>query len=323
MKAILRIFNLHQMKDYDLEKQTGPFEAASVRLMPKDGGWCFESDHELIRDDGDQSSHGALQINDIRLIDAKKKLTMLVLKKRNANPLLLKERIYQVGRTKKNVLSLQDRSISASHCAFCKADNEHIYVRDLNSTNGTFVNHRRIKADQSVLLKESDIVNIGSYSLTVINQNDSLFLQLNENDQNVVFHPENTGHDEEISRKYFADIPHNILKYNAGKQMSLDEAMKIVIGMKGKDVLNDADTLKSYLVDLAPFEKKDIDLVISTSRLHYFDDIVRCEDRNLPYVIRKFTEQISSVYAKPVVERLNGMLENAFGISPQDTGKKK
>ena len=320
MKAILRIADGKKIKDYDLEKLNKPFENNGIHFYPEASEWRFDSAAELMKADGQQLKQGVLHIDDVYLINKDQKTMMSVLHKRDAGSLLLKERAYLVGRADSNILSLRDHTVSALHCAFYKADYTHIYVRDLKSTNGTFLNKNRMITDTPVLLKAKDILRIGSYSISVIEDNGELFLRLNEYDKNAIFHPENIGSDD-ISEKYFAEIPENILKTAAATKITLSEALKLVIAVKGKDVLNDPETLKAYLSDLVPSDLNGMYLIYNLSKQHYFDEIVICQDQNLPYVIDRFTDHISSMYADAVVDMLGKTLKSAFGIPPKTSGK--
>ncbi len=64
-----------------------------------------------------------------------------------------------LGRGKKADLSIQDKSISQLHAEFQFRENK-IFVVDLQSTNGTFVNDQKIKGP--VELKEGDVVRLGT-----------------------------------------------------------------------------------------------------------------------------------------------------------------
>ena len=66
-----------------------------------------------------------------------------------------------VGRHQSADLVLQSAEISRKHAAFLLKE-QVLYVQDLNSSNGTFVNDLRI-ADET-LLKEGDIVQFASLS---------------------------------------------------------------------------------------------------------------------------------------------------------------
>lgn len=66
-----------------------------------------------------------------------------------------------VGRSSQNHLSIQDPSVSAKHCEILAHDPE-IIVRDLKSSNGTFVNGVRI--DGQSQLKDGQIVRFGNVS---------------------------------------------------------------------------------------------------------------------------------------------------------------
>ena len=70
-----------------------------------------------------------------------------------------------VGRHQSADLVLQSAEISRKHAAFLLKE-QALYVQDLNSSNGTFVNDLRI-ADET-LLKEGDIVQFASLKFSVL-----------------------------------------------------------------------------------------------------------------------------------------------------------
>lgn len=69
-----------------------------------------------------------------------------------------------IGRTEDNDLVLRAKSVSRHH-AEINLSGELLWIRDLQSTNGTYVNYKRI--GEATELKEDDIVNIGRMELAV------------------------------------------------------------------------------------------------------------------------------------------------------------
>ena len=69
-----------------------------------------------------------------------------------------------LGRTEDNDLVLRAKSVSRHH-AEINLSGELLWIRDLKSTNGTYVNYKRIT--EATELKEGDIVNIGRMELAV------------------------------------------------------------------------------------------------------------------------------------------------------------
>ena len=67
-----------------------------------------------------------------------------------------------IGRSSKNDIQLDDPTVSSTH-ALLSVDNSDYHLIDEGSTNGTFVDERRIK---SILLGNSNEVMFGSYSMT-------------------------------------------------------------------------------------------------------------------------------------------------------------
>jgi adenylate cyclase len=71
-----------------------------------------------------------------------------------------------IGRWKNNVVVLDDPTVSGHH-ANIDYVNDLIYLYDLNSRNGSFVNKKRIT---SQLLKNGDVINLGNSTLEYVNE---------------------------------------------------------------------------------------------------------------------------------------------------------
>jgi pSer/pThr/pTyr-binding forkhead associated (FHA) protein len=63
--------------------------------------------------------------------------------------------------------AVNEDSISRRHCAFY-AQGNNLYVRDINSTNGTFVNGRQLSSGESVPLENGAEVRLGGVKFKVI-----------------------------------------------------------------------------------------------------------------------------------------------------------
>ena len=69
-----------------------------------------------------------------------------------------------IGRTASNDIQVDNVAVSAHHARIVKQGRSCV-IEDLNSTNGTFVNERKITRK---VLKENDIITIGKHSLVVM-----------------------------------------------------------------------------------------------------------------------------------------------------------
>ncbi|AYF53629.1 FHA domain-containing protein [Clostridium novyi] len=70
-----------------------------------------------------------------------------------------------IGRKEDNMLVLHDQYVSGNHAvAFVKNDN--YYIKDLNSTNGTLLNNKKL--EKTMGLKVDDEITIGEYVFKVI-----------------------------------------------------------------------------------------------------------------------------------------------------------
>ncbi|ABW68795.1 EAL domain-containing protein [Desulfosudis oleivorans] len=71
---------------------------------------------------------------------------------------------FVIGREKDCNLTLTDSLVSRHHCEI-HISGDHLWIRDLNSKNGTFVNSRQM--DQAELLKPGDLVSIGKFQFNI------------------------------------------------------------------------------------------------------------------------------------------------------------
>ncbi|HKY42809.1 MAG TPA: FHA domain-containing protein, partial [Pyrinomonadaceae bacterium] len=66
-----------------------------------------------------------------------------------------------VGRASDNELTLNDASVSKIHAALLMSSEGTLLVADTGSTNGTYINGRRISYGESRLLEDGDVVGFG------------------------------------------------------------------------------------------------------------------------------------------------------------------
>ena len=78
-------------------------------------------------------------------------------------PLIFKPggRRLSVGRASDNDLQLNDNSVSKIHAALLMSSEGTLLVADIGSTNGTFINGRRISYGESRLIEDGDVVGFG------------------------------------------------------------------------------------------------------------------------------------------------------------------
>ena len=79
---------------------------------------------------------------------------------------LMKDRT-TLGRRHHNDVALSDLSVSGMHCVFERGDSGAIWLTDVGSTNGTYVNGERIQRRQ---LEDQDVVTVGIYSIRFLLQ---------------------------------------------------------------------------------------------------------------------------------------------------------
>ncbi|MEP6902539.1 MAG: FHA domain-containing protein [Actinomycetota bacterium] len=82
-------------------------------------------------------------------------------------PLTFKDRQRRsVGRTKENDLSLEDSSVSKIHAALVLNSEKQLMVADTGSTNGTFINDKRIAYGRAFPIANDDCVKFGNIEVS-------------------------------------------------------------------------------------------------------------------------------------------------------------
>ncbi|MEO6016383.1 MAG: FHA domain-containing protein [Polaromonas sp.] len=71
-----------------------------------------------------------------------------------------------LGRRPYNDIVIDNLAVSGEHAVLQMSGNE-VYLEDLNSTNGTYVNGKAVK---KLLLQNSDMVEIGKYKIKYVNE---------------------------------------------------------------------------------------------------------------------------------------------------------
>ena len=77
------------------------------------------------------------------------------------------ERDMLVGRHQDAEILLQSTDISRKHAALLFRD-DHIWVQDLKSTNGTFVNGERVEQEQEIELHDGDMLQFASFMFMIL-----------------------------------------------------------------------------------------------------------------------------------------------------------
>lgn len=81
-----------------------------------------------------------------------------------------KEGIFIIGRGEDNDIQILDSKVSRKHCQIEKTRSNNFYIKDLNSTNKTFVNKTIV--EDIVELRIGDIIGIGDSILVFTDQKD-------------------------------------------------------------------------------------------------------------------------------------------------------
>jgi pSer/pThr/pTyr-binding forkhead associated (FHA) protein len=74
---------------------------------------------------------------------------------------ILSNKAFGIGRDKTNQLIIADPAVSRYHAIIAFEDYE-AYIKDTESTNGTYVNGTKVPKDKKVLLKNGDRIKVGT-----------------------------------------------------------------------------------------------------------------------------------------------------------------
>lgn len=72
-----------------------------------------------------------------------------------------------IGRGKENHIYLDDVLVSRNHAIIQKINNSY-FIKDLGSTNGTFVNDKQVPANKYVKLKKNDVLRAGRTNISLL-----------------------------------------------------------------------------------------------------------------------------------------------------------
>ena len=100
----------------------------------------------------------------VTLLEKEGKNLHLTLKSPLAKELKIDQDEIIIGRDSGNDVQIDNAAVSREHAKIIRGPN-HYFVEDLNSTNGTFVNGKKINKKY---LKEDDEISIGKHSLQII-----------------------------------------------------------------------------------------------------------------------------------------------------------
>ncbi|HBE45172.1 MAG TPA: hypothetical protein DDW17_06930 [Deltaproteobacteria bacterium] len=92
-----------------------------------------------------------------------KRMNKILLKFKDAviKEMKIEKDIYKIGRKTENDIVIDNMAVSGFHAQLIKS-NDTVYVEDLNSTNGTFVNGKKISKH---VLNHGDVILIGSHTI--------------------------------------------------------------------------------------------------------------------------------------------------------------
>jgi pSer/pThr/pTyr-binding forkhead associated (FHA) protein len=102
-----------------------------------------------------------------------------------------------IGRDSSNDLCIDNLAASSRHARLFKGPNNHFAIEDLNSTNGTYVNGKKIMTQ---VLDNEDQITIGKHTIRVSYQDDDAFKEQKSNRNNQSTYMLGPGELEKLTR---------------------------------------------------------------------------------------------------------------------------
>jgi pSer/pThr/pTyr-binding forkhead associated (FHA) protein len=78
----------------------------------------------------------------------------------------LSNKAFGIGRDKHNAVIVLDQKVSKFH-AVITFQNGEVFIRDINSTNGTFINQKRITPNKIFQLHDKDTILLGNTEIVI------------------------------------------------------------------------------------------------------------------------------------------------------------
>src|SRR5689334_3227242 len=123
-------------------------------VCPPDSGDGSEKTTVLVRD---QST----LLNDMQKAKEQEACLIMIRGVPQGHRYFLTQNEMIIGRDPTVEISVSDQSISRKHAKITKADGK-VILTDLGSSNGTYVNDKKVEANQTVALAKEDMIKIGS-----------------------------------------------------------------------------------------------------------------------------------------------------------------
>jgi len=254
----------------------------------------------------------------------------------------IKDGVTLVGRSPRNHIQLGDSSVSREHIRIIK-ENGTLFIQDLSSRNGTFVNGNRIEAGRRIEVKEGTPISIGNtfFSLGKMWPGRFLFIQEPAEPTQDTLETQFPGEDHIVSPPRYLELVYKVsqvlmqtLDINDTLERILDHIFDLLKRIdRGVILLRDHETGKVLKTisriknkgrhQGVPYSRKIVDRVIRTGRPVMILDTMAQDRKDLSESISSL--RIRSVMCVPLISRsqVRGViyvdsLEVAYGFRRED-----
>lgn len=147
----------HIPTGYERETQMQDYSARQQQIQQKGiGSQVYGAKQQSVRESAQEELMGATTVLWEGTEEYQPNLTLISMNAKERNSIVLLNDSYLIGKLKNKVdIYIDDASISRIHAKLQK-ENEEYYLCDMNSTNGTFVNGRRLGIQEKVPIHVAD-----------------------------------------------------------------------------------------------------------------------------------------------------------------------
>jgi len=199
-----------------------------------------------------------------------------------------------IGRSKDNQIIVNSVNISKKHCKLKYSDQEILYVTDLQSTNGTYINGKRIAAGAQVPLNDGDSLTFSDKDFSNQILIEQKVQQTHQAGINIKSTPLSSSESEKKCQFCGEKILEQaeVCKHCGREQISDVNYEKYIDEIKGQPLLN----LLVFIVSVAFISIQwwiSVLIIIGYATYHWFYHIPKLKEKPKVEIVRLYEEKIA------------------------------